>query len=247
MLAKTQDDDGALVILPGLLCDSRLFADQLGAFPGAIVIDGFYEGARTLQEMAEYALARMPARVSLVGHSMGARVALEVIRRAPGRVERLALASTGVHPVSDAEPAARMALLRLGQEQGMAALVDRWLPPMLSPVTQQDSALVERLRAMAISARVETYQRQIEALLARPSTDDVLAAIRCPVMAIVGERDAWSPPEQHAAFVTKIPGAALRIIPGAGHMLPAERPAEFNAALCEWLAMPASQGATPVT
>lgn len=247
MSAKNQGKSAALVILPGLLCDSRLFADQLLAFQGATVIDGFYGDARTLEAMADHALARMPARASLLGHSMGARVALEVVRRAPERVERLALASTGVHPVSEAEPAARMALLKLGQEQGMAALVDRWLPPMLSPEAQQDAALVERLRAMSIGAGVETYQRQIEALLARPSTDAVLAAIRCPTVAIVGELDAWSPPRQHAAFVSKIPGATLRVIPGSGHMLPAERPAAFNAALREWLEMPASQGATPVT
>ena len=103
-----------LIILPGLMCDSRMFAELLSAFPEAQVIDGFYAGCDRIEAMANYVLARMPARVSLLGHSMGARIALEVMRKAPDRVERLALVDTGVHGPKPGERDARYALRDLG-------------------------------------------------------------------------------------------------------------------------------------
>ena len=48
----------SLLILPGLLCDSRLFAAQLDRFPHARIVDGFYGGASGIEDMAGYALAR---------------------------------------------------------------------------------------------------------------------------------------------------------------------------------------------
>ena len=79
---------------------------------------------------------------------------------------------------------------------------------------------------------------QIAALLARPATEDVLGAVAVPTLIAVGADDRWSPPAQHRAIAALIPHARLVVIPGAGHMLPAERPAAFNAAIADWLALP---------
>ena len=226
-----------LAVLPGLLCDSRLFAGQVGRFADAMVVDGFYEGARSLGAMADHALERLPAKFSLLGHSMGARVALEVLRRAPERVERLALSSTGVHPVQPGEAEKRHALRAIGARDGMAALVDAWLLPMIAPERRDDAALVEPLRAMCLDAGLATYEAQIEALLSRPGVDDLLPTIACPTLVVCGSLDQWSPPDQHEAIAAAIPGAVLRIVPGAGHMLPAESPDPFNALLLDWLAI----------
>ena len=78
-------------------------------------------------------LAAVPGTLALVGHSMGARVALEAVRMAPDRVERLALLDTGVHPLADGEIEKREALLQLGRDDGMDALIDAWLPPHGAP------------------------------------------------------------------------------------------------------------------
>jgi len=224
-----------MLILPGLLCDSRMFAHQVSALPGARVIDGLYGGANSIAAMADFALARAPDRFALLGHSMGARVALEVVRRAPHRVERLALADTGVHDVREGEREARQRLLDLGRAEGAAALVDAWLPGMLGRAATADEDLVATLRAMCIDAGVETYAAQIEALLTRPSVGDLLPRIACPTLVIVGEEDRWSPVSQHREIAAAIPAARLRIVAGAGHMAPAESPPAFNAALAEWL------------
>ncbi|MGE4431858.1 MAG: alpha/beta fold hydrolase [Sphingobium sp.] len=227
-----------LLILPGLMCDSRMFAAQIDAFPGAVAVDGFYDGCDRIEAMADYALARAPERFALFGHSMGARVALEVIRKAPERVERIALADTGIHPVKPGEQEKRHALRDIGRAQGMAALVDAWLPPMVGPGNRGDDALMAALRAMSLSAGQAGFERQIEALLHRPDTDAALRGIAVPAFAIVGDADEWSPVDQHAAMAEKIPGAQLRVVEGAGHMAPAEKPHQFNQILREWLDWP---------
>lgn len=223
-----------LVILPGLLCDSRMFAATRAHFEGTIVIDGFYGGADRIAAMATYALDRMPPRAALLGHSMGARVALEIWRQAPERVERLALVDTGVHAVKPGEQDNRYALRDLGRAQGMAALVAQWLPPMMGEAALADAALMALLTAMAQDAGLATFEAQTQALLNRPTLDTLLPTITCPTFAIVGEEDRWSPVAQHEAIAAAIPGAQLRIVEGAGHMMPAEAPAPFNRIIAEW-------------
>ena len=224
-----------LAILPGLLCDSRMYGAQLAAFPQAVVIDGFYGGARSLEAMAEIALKQLPGRFALVGHSMGGRIALEIMRREPERAAALVLADTGVHPVQPGEADKRLALRDIGRSQGIAALVDAWLPPMIAPDRRCDAALVEPLTAMCVAAGLATYEAQIEALLSRPDAADVLPAIACPTLVITGAQDSWASPAQHEAIAAAIPGAELVVVPGAGHMLPTEDPAAFNAAVAALL------------
>jgi pimeloyl-ACP methyl ester carboxylesterase len=225
-----------MFILPGLLCNLSMFAATMEAFPGASGVDDFYGQETTLPGMAAHALARAPDRFVLLGHSMGARIALEIMRVAPERVSALILADTGIHPAREGERDKRYELRDIGREQGFGALIDTWLPPMLAPDRQGDAALVDGLRAMCLSAGQERFEGQIEALLARPVVEDLLPLVTVPTLSIVGELDAWSPPKQHRQIADLIPGARLEIVTGAGHMLPAEDAASFNAALADFLA-----------
>ena len=226
-----------LVLLPGLMCDARIFAAQVARFPDAVAIDGFGP-LRSLAEMAARALAAVPGRIALLGHSMGARVALEAWRMAPERVDRLALVSTGVHLPQPGEAEKRHALRDLGQAEGIEALVDRWLPPMVAPSRTSDAELITPLRAMCIDAGIEVYTAQMTALLDRAEVESLLPAIDCPTLVAVGQEDAWSPPVQHAAIAERLPHAELVVTSGAGHMLPAEAPEQMNAAIADWLARP---------
>lgn len=222
-----------LVLLPGLICDQRIFSSQLETF-NAFAVNGFGLHS-SIPEMASYVLRNAPARMSLLGHSMGARVALEVYRSAPERVERLALISTGVHSVRPGEAENRFALRDVGRRDGAAALVDRWLPPMVSAVGRADQALMQRLWQMCTEAGMDAFEAQITALLNRPEVESLLPTINIPTLVAVGELDIWSPPAQHQAIATAIPHAILRIISGAGHMLPAEAPEALNKIISEWL------------
>ncbi|HWU03527.1 MAG TPA: alpha/beta fold hydrolase [Novosphingobium sp.] len=227
--------DLPLLLVPGLMCDERTFAAQTAAFAQARAVPG-WGASDSLPAMAQRLLASAPDRFAILGHSMGARVALEVIRTAPERVAGIALVSTGVHPVGAGEADKRYALREVGRTQGMEALVDQWLPPMIAPANRDMPGLYASLRAMCVEQGLPAFEAQIEALLARPSVDLLLSAITCPALSCTGEDDAWSPPRQAQAIASAIPGAQLAIIAGAGHFLPAEQPTALNAAIAAWLA-----------
>ena len=225
-----------LLLLPGLLCDDRIWPRAALEMTHQVVAPRGYGSADTLERMAAVALENAPARVSLLGHSMGGRVALEILRQSPERVERLALVSTGIHSPRPGEAAARHSLLDLGRAEGAEALVDRWLPPMVAAARRDDRSLIDPLRAMCVQAGVDLFAAQIEALLARPPVEDLLGAIACPTLVLVGSEDEWSSPAQHRHIAASIPGAELMVIEGSGHMLPAEAPEAFVDAVRRWLA-----------
>ncbi|HWJ71339.1 MAG TPA: alpha/beta fold hydrolase [Sphingobium sp.] len=226
-----------LLLLPGLICDSRIWAPQVEHFrAGRAVhaIDG-YGDADSFTVMADRVLAAAPPRFALAGHSMGARVALEIVRRVPERVAGLALVSTGVHPPRPGEAEKRFALLARGVEQGMDALIDAWLPPMVWEPNRALPGLMDELAGMCADMGLETFERQIRALLARPDVESLLPGITCPTLVAVGAHDEWASPDQHRAIAAAIPGSTLSIIAEAGHMLPVERPDGITAALVSWL------------
>lgn len=226
-----------LILLPGLICDASLYAAQTAAFPQAKAIDG-YGTADSLQEMARIALAQCPERFDLFGHSMGGRVALEVFRLAPERVRRLALVSTGMHPIQPGEREKREALIAIGREKGAEALVDTWLPPMVAPARHGEEELMAPMRDMCIRAGTQVFEAQIAALLGRPEVESLLPTITCPTLVMTGAEDSWSGPAQHEKIAAAIPNAELVIVPGSGHMLMAEAPEAVNAAIADWLARP---------
>lgn len=227
-----------LLFLPGLICDARIYAPQLAAFPGSRAVDGYGE-VDTLEAMARVALEQAPESFDLFGHSMGGRVALEVFRLAPHRVRRFAISSTGVHPLGAEEPAKRRALQAIGHDSGFEALVDAWLPPMVAE-HNRESPIYDEMRQMCLDAGQATFDAQIEALLGRPEQESLLGQIRCPALVMTGELDAWSPPAQHVAIAGRVADSSLVIVEGAGHMLPLEAPETVNQAIAAWLSRPAN-------
>ncbi len=224
------------MLLPGLLCDRAIWDPQIEHFSAqreVVVAD--YGDADSLEVMAQRALQQAPERFALVGHSMGARVALEIMLLAPERVTRLALLDTGVHPVKAGEVEKRYALRDVGRSHGMEALVNQWLPPMVHPDRHNDKALMQPLVDMAIKPGVAGFERQIRALINRRDGLPVLKQIKCPVLIAVGEQDKWSPPEQHREILAHLhTRSTFAVFPNTGHMAPVESPAQVNLALDEW-------------
>lgn len=235
-----------VLFLPGLLCDASVFAAQRAALAGrAETVVADFSRQDSITDMAHAALALRDGRLAVVGHSMGARVALEIVRLAPERVERLCLMDSGVHPRRDGEEAQRQILVDLAFAQGMGALAERWLPPMVHEARVDDEGLMGPLRAMVLRATPEQHARQIRALLGRPYARPLLAAIRCPTLVMVGRQDRWSPLAQHVEIADAVPGAELVVIEDSGHMAPVEQPEQVTRALLRWLglAIPSAAGA----
>lgn len=229
-----------VLLLPGLICDARIWAPQVGALReqgwDVVAVDGYGE-ADSIGAMAEAVLAQAPERFALAGHSMGGRVAFEVYRRAPERVERLAQFSTGVHLPRPGEAEGRFRLLSLGVEQGMEALVDAWLPPMVWEPNRAMPDIMDEMSRMCMDMGIDMFERQIRALLARPEVESLLPTIKCPTLVSVGAHDAWAPVAQHEAIAAAITGAELIVINDAGHMIQYEQPAATTQALATWLNM----------
>jgi pimeloyl-ACP methyl ester carboxylesterase len=226
-----------LLLLSGLLCDETIWADipqRLKGSADARIIS--FGGFSSIPAMAEHVLAAAPERFAVAGHSMGGRVALEVVRSAPWRVSGIALLNTGVHTVRDGEPQSRGRLLRLAYEHGMSALAAEWLPPMMAAGASRAVDLMPRLAAMVERSTADSYAGQINALLNRPDALPVLPMIAVPTLLLSGSEDTWSPISQHETMRRRIPHATLFEIHGAGHMAPIERPEAVAVALREWLA-----------
>lgn len=222
-----------LYLLSGLLCDQTVWQaqiDNLNDICDVRAVD--FQGFDDLTAMAQSVLDQAPEVFSLAGHSMGARVALEILRLAPQRVERLALLDTGAHPVKPGEKESRQKLLELARAHGMGALANQWLPPMMSP---ENTSLLEPLKAMVGSMSVETFEGQVRALLNRPDASLQLSSIHCPVLVGVGREDAWSNLAQHEILAAAIKDARLVVFERSGHMAPYEAPVAVSNAMREWL------------
>lgn len=224
-----------LLLLPGLLCDARLWRDPVAALAGLAdcqVADLTRDD--TLHGMARRALEQAPPRFALAGLSMGGYVAFEILRLAPERVTRLALFDTSARP--DTPEAARrrrglMALTRTGQFRGVTP---RLLPSLLHP-DAVDGPLGHEVRAMADRVGREAFLRQQLAILHRPDSRPLLPTIAVPTLVAVGEQDILTPPELAEEMAAGIPGARLARIDGAGHLPTMERPEAASALLRGWL------------
>ncbi|MCC7463485.1 MAG: alpha/beta hydrolase [Gammaproteobacteria bacterium] len=230
-----------LVLVPGLLCDAAVWERQGADFAGrgGIVIAD-HGDLDSLAAMAARVLDSAPGQLAIAGHSMGGRVAFEVLRQAPERIAGLALLDTACSPLAsgaggEQERHGRLALLALARRAGMRAMAREWVRGMVHPVRLGDAPLIERILAMFERRTPDIFAAQIHALLARPDASGLLDAIRCPTLVLCGAQDAWALPQGHRVMAAAIAGSTLAEIPGCGHMAPMEKSAEVSAALSAWL------------
>jgi len=233
-----------LALLCGLLCDEDIWREVIAALAAEVDVRVFsFPGFSAIADMAEHVLVSVQGPFAVAGHSMGGRVALEIVRRSEGRVTGIALLNTGIHPPAAQETAARGRLVNLARSAGMTALAAEWLPPMLSQTDPVSADLQARLVAMIERASPDGFAAQIHALLTRPDAAPILSSLEVPTLLLSATGDTWSPPAQHDAMRELCPRAELTIVPRAGHMLPIEQPVAVAAALDRWLARVGRGGA----
>jgi pimeloyl-ACP methyl ester carboxylesterase len=234
-----------IYLLCGLLCDEVAWQAQATALARDhdVRVVSFLNGEDSLAAMAERVLAGAPDRFALAGHSMGGRVALEVCRRAPGRVERLALLDTGYEGPAPGEADRRAVLVDQARREGIDAIAAAWGLPMLAPDRRADPVLTRAVFDMVGRMSPAIYAAHTRALLGRPDAGDVLRRVTCPALVLCGQQDGWSPPERHLRMAELVPQPPLvRLVEDCGHMAMMEQPDAVLAALREWLALPSHQG-----
>ena len=232
---------GPLLLLPGLLCDATVWTHQVAALRDIADCQVIgYGNADSIDAMARTVLRHAPVKFSLAGHSMGGRVALEVMRLAPSRVTRLGLFDTGYQarpagPVGQREQNERMALLELARGEGMRVMGEHWAKGMVHMDRLADKALMNAILDMIERKSADIFFAQINALLGRPDATDLLPQITCPTLLLCGREDSWSPLARHEQMAELMPRATLKVIADCGHMSTMERPDAATEAMRAWL------------
>ena len=171
-------------------------------------------------------------KAHFAGLSMGGATALGLAERHPDRFERIIVCDSPCQstPQSSQQWEERIAV---AQKQGIAALVEptlsRWFPP---EILAKNPPHIDKVRAMIRATPVSGFIG-CAAALADHDYAAAVARVKCPVLFLVGEKDAPAPAMRK--LHEKLPGSRYVELPGAGHISNMDRPAEFNRAVADFL------------
>jgi pimeloyl-ACP methyl ester carboxylesterase len=234
-MPSTAPDSLPTVLVPGLNCTARLFAEQIPAlwrFGPVTVADHTRDDS--MAAIASRILAAAPPRFALAGLSMGGYIAFEIVQQAPQRVVKLALLDTGSRAETAEQTEQRQPFIELAQTGRFAEVAEGEFPGVHRD-RQDDEALKRLMRLMAEETGPQAFLRQMQAIISRQDARAGLSAIACPTLVLVGEGDELTPPALSREIAGAIPGSRLVVVPACGHLSTMERPEAVNGALIEWM------------
>ena len=242
----------AVIFLHGLGGNRSNWQDQLPVFAGkfrALAWDargygasGDYDGPYDFGDVCDDLIRVLDhfniERSHIVGLSMGGRIALEMSGRYPDRIASIVFASTSARPGEGPTPAQRDEALRLRRKPFEDGLGARAMAENLAATLMSDNASPE-MRARVIescaSVHPECYLKSVETVVTY-SGYPPYETVAAPTLVITGTEDKLAPPSFAEQIASKVPNSKLVILEGAGHLSNIEQPAEFNAAVMDFLA-----------
>jgi len=219
-------------MIPGTLCTERTFTAQLASLQGVseplvrLPVEGSDLGTCTAD-----ILESVPERFALLGFSLGGLVALEVMRRAPERVQRLCLIATNPRGSTQQNFETWTRWRRETAAGGFADIARAHAEGVYRENSEARTAVTE----MALVLGPETLMKQLGLLESRPDSRSTLGTITCPTLLIVGQQDRVTPPALHQEMLGLLPSAKLETLKSCGHYAPLERPHEVSSLLHGWL------------
>jgi pimeloyl-ACP methyl ester carboxylesterase len=227
-----------LLMLPGMMCNERLFAPQVNALDSRYDIIIPELSAPSIEQMARDVLSAVKAsEFNLAGLSMGGIVSMEIVRQAPERVSRLALLDT--NHLADA---AQNFDIRNRQIEDVKkgklrdVIVAEMKPVYLAKQNRNNQQLLDTLIEMAMDIGASNFIAQSIALRDRRDQSQTLKNYAGPSLVLCGAEDNLCPPERHEQIADLLPNSTLMLISGAGHIATLEAPNSVNIALEDWLA-----------
>ena len=231
-----------LVLLPGMMCDARLFEFQIRRLKqdsgdALSIIVPPLDTAESLPELARHVLNVTPPSFALCGLSMGGIVAMEMLAKAPDRIERLALMDT--NPLAETEQgvARRNRQIQDVRAGRLVQVIADEMKPLYLTDGSNKQAHLDLCMDMALSLGDDAFIAQSLVLRDRRDQTETLKSVRCPTLILHGAEDKLCPAERHQLMKDLIPHAELVVVDGAGHLPPIEMPEEVTAHLYKWLVL----------
>lgn len=225
-----------LVLLPGMMCDARLFVPQINALSGRFPIMTAPLGTcDTIEKLASDVLENAPHKFALAGLSMGGIVAMEILRQARDRVVGLALLDT--NPLAETETIKDRRALQIAATLAgdMRRVMREEMKPNYLADGPNQGAILDLCMAMATDLGPEVFVRQSKALRDRRDQTETLRGYSGRTLILCGREDSLCPVERHRLMQKLIPGSTLQIVENAGHLPTLEQPELTTAALARWL------------
>jgi len=224
-------------MIPGFMCDDRLFEPQIRAFGQShdvrvICADAT---ATSIASMAHGVLTQAPCSFTLMGLSMGGIVAMEITRVAAERVGRLALFDCNPMPDSAKSSAERKRQINLVRSGRLLEVMRTDHIPKYFAEGAQDNEIAQLCQDMAETRGANAFINHQHALIARPDQYGSLKEIKVPTLIACGAQDQLCPLSKHELMLGAIPNASLRVIPDAGHLPTLEQPEKTNQIIEAWL------------
>lgn len=228
--------NSTLLLLPGMMCDARLFTPQIEALSArySIMLPSLTVGT-SIQVLAQNVLAQAPKQFALAGLSMGGIVAMEMLRQAPQRINRLALMDTNPLAEGPERQALREPQMVRVRSGGLPAIMREELIPKYLADESINGAIVDLCMDMAEVLGPDVFCSQSTALRDRIDQREILSQYSGPTLILCGEDDQLCPVARHELMRNLIPSARLAVIPGAGHLPVLEQPERTTQELQSWL------------
>ena len=225
-----------LVMIPGMMCDERIFAPQIEELVSKRSVHvADISKHDNIADLAADVLSNAPPKFCLVGHSMGGIVAMEICAQDPKRIEKLVLIDTN--------PLAELEEVKLKREPQISdalsgklvnVIRDEMKPNYLASSENQD-IILNICMEMALSLGPKVFINQSRALQTRADQQSNIQSINIPVLIMCGSEDKLCTVERHEMMHNMISNSELKIINNAGHMPTLEQPSETTEVLKEWL------------
>jgi len=223
-------------MVPGMMCDERIFSPQIEALSQNLEVTiADISNFSSVRELASDVLKKAPKSFSLLGHSMGGIVAMEIYSLEPNRIEKLILMDTNPKAELDEVKLKREPQIREVNKGKLLEVMRDEMKPNYLAESENKSSVLNVCMDMALNLGPDVFINQSRALQSRLDQQNTIQSIKIPVLIMCGSEDKLCPVERHEMMHNMISDSDLKIINNAGHMPTLEQPRETTEVLKEWL------------
>tara|TARA_B000000475_G_scaffold25157_1_gene19741 strand:- start:32 stop:709 length:678 start_codon:yes stop_codon:yes gene_type:complete len=223
-------------MVPGMMCDERIFSPQIEELSKNLEVTvADISSFPTVRELASDLLKKAPKSFSLLGHSMGGIVAMEIYSQEPDRIEKLILMDTNPKAELDEVKLKREPQIKDVREGKLLEVMRDEMKPNYLAESENKSSVLDVCMDMALSLGPDVFINQSRALQKRTDQLNTIQSINIPVLIMCGSEDKLCTVERHEMMHNMISDSDLKIINNAGHMPTLEQPRETTEVIKEWL------------